>query len=93
METWIPAFLRRYVANNGRIYTSRAGQAATAPHNPEAVKRGKGRLKMIVVRHNLAVGLLRRLDEAQSHLITRLLVTPTFERAIKKVASAAKGCA
>ncbi len=30
--------LRRYVANNGRIYTTHAGQAAAAPHNPEATK-------------------------------------------------------
>jgi len=40
---------------------------------------------MIVVCHNLAVGLLRRLDEAQSHLITRLLVTPSFARAVKRL--------
>ena len=29
--------LRRYVANNGRIYTTHAGQADAAPH-PEATK-------------------------------------------------------
>ncbi len=28
--------LRRYVANNGRIYTTHAGLAAAAPHYPEA---------------------------------------------------------
>ncbi len=28
--------LRRYVANNGRIYTTHAGQAAAAPNHPEA---------------------------------------------------------
>ena len=28
--------LRRYVANNGRIYTTHTGQAAAAPHHPEA---------------------------------------------------------
>ena len=30
--------LRRYVANNGRIYTTHAGQAAAAPNPPEAHK-------------------------------------------------------
>jgi hypothetical protein len=30
--------LRRYVANNGRIYTTHAGQAAAAPNNPESSK-------------------------------------------------------
>ena len=30
--------LRRYVANNGRIYTTHAGQTATAPNHPEATK-------------------------------------------------------
>jgi len=30
--------LRRYVANNGRIYTTHASQAAAAPNNPEATK-------------------------------------------------------
>ena len=30
--------LRRYVANNGRIYTIHAGQAAAAPNPPEAHK-------------------------------------------------------
>ena len=29
--------LRRYVANNGRFYTTHAGQAAAAPHHPEAL--------------------------------------------------------
>ena len=28
--------LRRYVANNGRIYTTHAGQAAAAPYHPES---------------------------------------------------------
>jgi transcriptional regulator with XRE-family HTH domain len=28
--------LRRYVANNGRIYTTHAGPAAAAPNHPEA---------------------------------------------------------
>ena len=28
--------LRRYVANNGRIYTTHAGQTAAVPHHPEA---------------------------------------------------------
>lgn len=28
--------LRRYVTNNGRIYTTHAGQAAPAPNHPEA---------------------------------------------------------
>ena len=28
--------LRRYVANNGRIYTTHSGQAAAAPNTPEA---------------------------------------------------------
>jgi hypothetical protein len=28
--------LRRYVANNGRIYTAYSGQNAVAPHHPEA---------------------------------------------------------
>ena len=28
--------LRRYVANNGRIYTTHAGQTADAPNHPEA---------------------------------------------------------
>ncbi len=28
--------LRRYVANNGRIYTTHAGQTAAAPNQPEA---------------------------------------------------------
>ena len=28
--------LRRYVANNGRVYTTHAGQAAAAPNHPEA---------------------------------------------------------
>ena len=28
--------LRRYVANNGRIYTTHACQAAAAPNHPEA---------------------------------------------------------
>jgi hypothetical protein len=28
--------LRRYVANNGRIYTTHAGQTDPAPHHPEA---------------------------------------------------------
>ena len=37
MDTLIPAFLRRYVANNGRIYTTHAGQAASASNN-EAIK-------------------------------------------------------
>jgi transcriptional regulator with XRE-family HTH domain len=31
--------LRRYVANNGRIYTTHAGQADAAPHHPEAPNR------------------------------------------------------
>jgi len=30
--------LRRYVANNGRTYTTHAGQAAAAPNHPEATK-------------------------------------------------------
>lgn len=30
--------LRRYVANNGRIYTTHAGQAAAAPNHPESSK-------------------------------------------------------
>lgn len=30
--------LRRYVANNGRIYTTHASQAAAAPHDHEASK-------------------------------------------------------
>ena len=30
--------LRRYVTNNGRIYTTRSGQTAAAPHHPEAPK-------------------------------------------------------
>ena len=30
--------LRRYVANNGRIYTTHASQANTAPNPPEADK-------------------------------------------------------
>ena len=30
--------LRRYVANNGRIYTTHAGRAAAAPNHPEATK-------------------------------------------------------
>ena len=30
--------LRRYVANNGRIYTTHASQAAAAPNPPEAHK-------------------------------------------------------
>ena len=30
--------LRRYVANNGRIYTTHAGQAAVAPNPPESDK-------------------------------------------------------
>lgn len=30
--------LRRYVANSGRIYTTHASQAATAPTDPEAHK-------------------------------------------------------
>ena len=30
--------LRRYVANNGRIYTTHAGQAAAAPYHPESPK-------------------------------------------------------
>lgn len=30
--------LRRYVANNGRIYTTQASQAAAAPNPPEAHK-------------------------------------------------------
>ena len=30
--------LRRYAANNGRIYTTHAGQAAAASHHPEATK-------------------------------------------------------
>ena len=28
--------LSRYVANNGRIYTTHAGQAAAAPNHPQA---------------------------------------------------------
>jgi transcriptional regulator with XRE-family HTH domain len=28
--------LRRYVANNGRIYTTHAGQAVATPNHPEA---------------------------------------------------------
>ena len=28
--------LRRYVANNGRIYTTHTGQAAATPNHPEA---------------------------------------------------------
>ncbi len=28
--------LRRYVANNGRIYTTHAGQAAAVPNHPES---------------------------------------------------------
>jgi len=30
--------LRRYVANNGRIYTTHTGQAAAAPNHPESSK-------------------------------------------------------
>lgn len=30
--------LRRYVANNGRFYTTHAGQAAAAPNHPEVPK-------------------------------------------------------
>ena len=30
--------LRRYVANNGRIYTTHAVQTDAAPHHPEATK-------------------------------------------------------
>lgn len=30
--------LRRYVANNGRIYTTHTSQAAAAPDQPEAIK-------------------------------------------------------
>ena len=30
--------LRRYVANNGRIYTTHVGQAAAAPNHPEVTK-------------------------------------------------------
>ena len=30
--------LRRYVANNGRIYTTRAGQPTAEPNHPEAIK-------------------------------------------------------
>ena len=30
--------LRRYVANNGRIYTTHAVQADATPHHPEASK-------------------------------------------------------
>ncbi len=30
--------LRRYVVNNGRIYTTHAGQAVAAPHDSEAPK-------------------------------------------------------
>ena len=30
--------LRRYVANNGRIYTAHTGQAAATPNHPEATK-------------------------------------------------------
>jgi hypothetical protein len=30
--------LRRYVANNGRIYTTHASQADAAPNNPESSK-------------------------------------------------------
>jgi transcriptional regulator with XRE-family HTH domain len=30
--------LRRYVANNGRIYTTHAGQTTAAPNNPESNK-------------------------------------------------------
>jgi transcriptional regulator with XRE-family HTH domain len=30
--------LRRYVANNGRIYTTHPGQATTAPNHPEDPK-------------------------------------------------------
>jgi hypothetical protein len=30
--------LRRYVANNGRIFTAHASQAAAAPNNPESSK-------------------------------------------------------
>ncbi len=30
--------LRRYMANNGRIYTTHTGQAAAAPNHPESSK-------------------------------------------------------
>lgn len=30
--------MRRYVANNGRIYTAHTGQAAAAPNQPESPK-------------------------------------------------------
>ncbi len=30
--------LRRYVANNGRVYTTHTGQAAAAPNHPESSK-------------------------------------------------------
>ena len=30
--------LRRYVANNGRLYTTHASQAVAAPNNSEAIK-------------------------------------------------------
>ena len=38
MDTLIPAFLRRYVANNGRIHTTHAGQAAAALNHSEFSK-------------------------------------------------------
>ena len=37
--------LRRYAANNGRIYTTHASQAAAAPNHPEASKPNQAQEK------------------------------------------------